>query len=143
VASQPLLLEAVVTVDPAAAEAVAKGRDTLTALGLDIELFGPGLLRCRAVPAAAPPHDPERLVREILAALGESCDESARRHRLAALTACHAAVHLGDRLGEPEQARLLERLTTTPGGMTCPHGRPTVVVMDDASVRRAFGRPAV
>lgn len=142
-ASQPLLFEAVVTVDPATAERVVEGGQLLGALGVELELFGPGMVRCRAVPAGAAPRDPERLVREVLQSLGEGGDEGARRHRLAALTACHAAVRLGDRLGAPEQARLLERLTATPGGLTCPHGRPTVVVMDDASVRRAFGRPAL
>jgi len=64
-----------------------------------------------------------------------------RRHRVAALTACHAAVKLGDRLGTPEQEQLLRELTTTRGGITCPHGRPTVVLLDDATLRHAFGRP--
>ncbi len=143
VVSQPLLLETVVSVGPAGLERAIASRDLLNAMGLEIEAFGPGLVRCRAVPAAAAPRDPERLIREILDALGEGGDERARGHRLAALTACHAAIRLGDRLSSPEQGRLLERLTVTPGGLTCPHGRPTVVVLDDASMRRAFGRPAV
>jgi DNA mismatch repair protein MutL len=51
-------------------------------------------------------------------------------------------VRLGDALPAAQQQRLLEQLVTTPGALTCPHGRPTVLVLDDASLRRAFRRPA-
>ncbi len=141
--SQPLLFEATVSVEPAAAERVTGSTELLREVGFDLEPFGPGLVRCRAVPAAAGPRDPQRLVRELLDALAEPEDAAARRHRLAALTACHAAVRLGDRLGAREQARLLEQLVGTPGGLTCPHGRPTLLLLDDRWLRRAFGRPAV
>jgi DNA mismatch repair protein MutL len=141
--SQPLLLEAAVRVDAAAAGLLEESTGILAGLGFELEAFGPGLALCRAVPAAAAGRDPERLVREVLEGLLPGDDPPARRRRLAALTACHAAVRLGDRLDLREQARLLERLVTTPGGLTCPHGRPTVIVLDDATLRRAFGRPAL
>ena len=140
-AAQMLLVETVVQVDPAALERMVENLDTLAGLGFHLEPFGPGMVRCRAVPAAAQSANPERLVRDLLDELQGSGDTAARRRRLAALTACHAAVRLGDRLDPREQARLLERLAVTPGGLTCPHGRPTVIVLDDRSLRRAFGRP--
>jgi len=142
-ASQLLLVDAVIDVEPAALEGLGESLDTLHGLGFQLEPFGPGLVRCRAVPAAAGPADPARLVRDLLDSLPGSGDGATRRHRLAALIACHAAVRLGDRLDPREQSRLLERLVVTPGGLTCPHGRPTVIVLDDRSLRRAFGRPAV
>jgi len=61
---------------------------------------------------------------------------------LAALVACHAAVRFGDRLDLVPQQRLLDQLVATPGGTTCPHGRPSVLILDDAMLRRAFRRPA-
>jgi DNA mismatch repair protein MutL len=134
-ASQLLLLDAVVDVG---VEDVAENVD-LRRLGFDIEPFGPGLVRVRAVPAAAAAVDVARLIRDAVAALGEPGDD--RLHRLAALTACHAAVRLGDRLDAAEQSRLLGRLPHLPGGMTCPHGRPTVHLLDDTALRRAFRRP--
>jgi DNA mismatch repair protein MutL len=141
-ASQLLLVDAVVSVDAAALERLSECLDTLTGMGFQVEPFGPGLVRCRAVPAAAGSADPERLVRDLLDSLQGAGDATIRRRRLAALTACHAAVRLGDRLDPREQGRLLERLVVTPGGLTCPHGRPTAIVLDDRSLRRAFGRPA-
>jgi len=140
--SQLLLVDSVVNVEPAAMERLSESFDTLTGLGFQLETFGPGLIRCSAVPAATASLDPGRLVRDLLDSLAAGGDARARRRRLAALTACHAAVRLGDRLDPREQLRLLERLVVTPGGLTCPHGRPTVIVLDDRSLRRAFGRPA-
>jgi DNA mismatch repair protein MutL len=141
--SQLLLVDSVVSVEPAAVERLSETFDTLAGLGFQLEPFGPGLIRCSAVPAAAASLDPERLVRDLLDSLPAGGDAPARRRRLAALTACHAAVRLGDRLDPREQLRLLERLVVTPGGLTCPHGRPTVIVLDDHSLRRAFGRPTL
>ncbi len=141
--NQPLLIEATVSVDADAIDRLLEDSELLAAMGFELEAFGPGLVRCRGVPAAASSRDPERLVREVLDSLGEGGDASSRRRRLAALTACHAAVRLGDPLDGREQAQLLDRLVATPGGLTCPHGRPTVIVLADASLRRAFGRPAV
>jgi len=142
-ASQLLLVDAVVSVDSTAVERLGERLDTLIALGFQLEPFGPGLVRCRGVPAAAGSVNAERLVREVLDGLEDGGDSAGRRRRLAALTACHAAVRLGDRIDPREQARLLERLVATPGGLTCPHGRPTVIVLDERSLRLAFGRPAI
>jgi DNA mismatch repair ATPase MutL len=50
-------------------------------------------------------------------------------------------VRLGDRLDAVAQQRLLDDLAETPGGMTCPHGRPTVLVLSDSDLLRAFKRP--
>ena len=140
-ASQMLLIDAVVSVEPAQAERALESAELLRSMGFQLEHFGPGLVRCHAVPAAASRGDPSRLVSEVLGALDDGGDRAGRRRRIAAVTACHAAVRLGERIDSREQARLLERLVATPGGMTCPHGRPTVIVLDDRSLRRAFGRP--
>lgn len=140
-ASQMLLIDSVISVEPAQAERVVTSADLLRSMGFQVEPFGPGLVRCHAVPAAASRGDPGRLVAEVLDSLDDGGDVAGRRRRIAAVTACHAAVRLGERIDMREQARLLEQLVLTPGGMTCPHGRPTVIVLDDRSLRRAFGRP--
>ncbi len=139
---QLLLIPAVVECDAAQMEALEANAAWLEPCGFMIEPFGPGVVRCNAVPAASADADVGRLVTEILDALGprgEASDE--RRHRVAALIACHSAVRFGDRIDSAQQQALLGRLALTTGGMTCPHGRPTVLVLDDAMLRRAFRRP--
>ena len=140
--AQLLLLPAVVECDPGQVARWQAHADFVARCGFTLEPFGPNLLRCTAVPAAARGGDTARLVLELLDALdlGDR-PASERQHRVAALVACHAAVRLGDPLDPAEQQRLLDRLVEAPGGTTCPHGRPTVLVLDDNALRRAFRRP--
>jgi DNA mismatch repair protein MutL len=140
--SQMLLMPVIVECGPDRASRVADEHDFFSRCGFSIEQFGPGAVRCTAVPLTAANADPEVLVAELIERLDErDAGTEERRHRLAALVACHAAVRFGDRLDIVAQQRLLDRLAETPGGTTCPHGRPSVLVLDDAMLRRAFRRP--
>jgi DNA mismatch repair protein MutL len=140
--SQLLLIPVVVECGPAKAARVADEHDFFSRCGFSIEQFGPGTIRCSAVPISAASADPEVLVSELIEYLDErDAGAEERRHRLSALVACHAAVRFGDRLDLVAQQRLLDQLVATPGGTTCPHGRPSVILLDDATLRRAFRRP--
>ncbi len=141
--SQLLLMPVVVECGPGRASRVADEHDFFSRCGFSIEPFGPGSVRCTAVPLTAAKADPEGLVTELIERLDErDAGVEERRHRLAALVACHAAVRFGDRLDVVAQQRLLDQLVATPGGTTCPHGRPSVLLLDDAVLRRAFRRPS-
>ena len=140
--TQLLLIPALVHCDPARMERVERHRAFIESCGFTLDVFGPDTVRCSAVPATGGGADAERLVSDVIDALGDDgVAVDVRRARVAALVACHSAVRFGDHLDGEAQQRLLDRLVATPGGMTCPHGRPTVVVLDDASLRRAFRRP--
>jgi len=143
VRSQLLLLPVLIDCDAADAVRVEEHAGTLERMGFGLEPFGPLTLRCTAVPAVTgADRDPAGLVRDLIAGLRDEGSSTAEReHRLAALVACHSAVRFGDVLAPAEQQRLLERLAVTPGGLTCPHGRPTVILLEDAALRRAFARP--
>ena len=141
--SQLLLIPVVVECPPHRASQVADEHDFFSRCGFSIEQFGAGAVRCTAVPMTAASANPEALVGAIIDRVDETdAGTDERRHRLAALVACHAAVHFGDRLDIAAQQRLLDQLVATPGGTTCPHGRPSLLVLDDAMLRRAFRRPA-
>jgi len=85
--------------------------------------------------------DPGRLVGDLLDSLGAGGPVTDQRHRAAALIACHGAVRFGDELSPDAQQRLLDALVATPGGLTCPHGRPALALFDDDMLRRIFRRP--
>ena len=141
--SQLLLMPVVVECGPDRASRVADEHDFFSRCGFTIEQFGPGAVRCTAVPLTAAGADPELLVADLIERLDDhDAGTEDRRHRLAALVACHAAVRFGDRLDVVAQQRLLDQLVATPGGTTCPHGRPSVLILDDTTLRRAFRRPA-
>lgn len=140
--AQLLLMPVVIECTPDKAACVADEHDFFLRAGFAIDQFGPTAVRCTAVPIAAAGADPERLVAELIDRLDQpDAGTEERRHRLAALVACHSAVRFGDRLDVAAQQHLLDQLVATPGGTTCPHGRPSVLVLDDPVLRRAFRRP--
>ena len=141
-AGQLLLLPALVECDARRIEVFAMHGSLVASCGFSVETFGPTTLRCTAVPAGVAGADPARLVGELLDSLGAGGPVTEQRHRAAALIACHAAVRFGDELAADAQQHLLDRLVETPGGLTCPHGRPAVALFDDAMLRRLFRRPS-
>ena len=137
--SQQLLMPAAVDVDPALMAAAQDHRAALAALGLELEEFGPRSLRITAVPAEMPASRATQAVQETLAALSESRSDGAVEKAAAAL-ACHSAVRFGDVLDIAEQRRLLADLEVTEDSITCPHGRPTRLLVEWQELTRHFRR---
>jgi len=138
-ASQPLLMPQAVDVEPSLIAAAADHRADLAALGLEYEEFGPRSLRITAVPVEMPAGRATAAVQETLAALSETRGDQAM-HKAAAALACHSAVRFGDVLDIAEQRRLLADLETAQESVTCPHGRPTRLVVEWQELTRHFRR---
>jgi DNA mismatch repair protein MutL len=138
-ASQPLLMPQAVDVEPSLIAAAADHRADLATLGLEYEEFGPRSLRITAVPVEMPAGRATAAVQETLAALSETRGDQAM-HKAAAALACHSAVRFGDVLDIAEQRRLLADLETAEESITCPHGRPTRLVVEWQELTRHFRR---
>jgi len=138
-ASQPLLMPQAVDVDPSLIAAAADHRADLATLGLEYEEFGPRSLRITAVPVEMPAGRATAAVQETLAALSESRGDQAM-HKAAAALACHSAVRFGDVLDPAEQRKLLSDLENAEESVTCPHGRPTRLVVEWQELTRHFRR---
>lgn len=122
-----------------AAEAALYGKE-LAALG-----FRTDCGRVTAVPAIrGKGHlSPVEMLRSALRGIESESDPAKRDRevwwRMARL-ACRDAVKLGRRF-EPEEAReLLRKLEQCETPYTCPHGRPTVFIIDNKKVREWFER---
>ena len=137
--SQPLLIPQAVDVEPALIAAAADHRADLANLGLEYEEFGPRSLRITAVPVEMPAGRATAAVQETLGALAESRGDGALEKAAAAL-ACHSAVRFGDVLDVAEQRRLLADLESTEDSVTCPHGRPTRLLVEWQELTRHFRR---
>jgi len=123
----------------------AEWRELFESGDSDLVASHPGLARlierlrpaenCRPPPAETPPERIETAFLEVLEGLrNHSLDEA-----LASL-ACHSAVRFGDPLEPSEQRRLIEELESTTPDATCPHGRPTRLVLDWQDLKRHFRR---
>jgi len=137
--SQQLLIPQAVDLEPALMAAAADHREELAAMGLEYEEFGPRSLRITAVPAEMPAGRATAAIQETLSALAEHRGDGAVEKAAAAL-ACHSAVRFGDVLDAAEQRNLLADLEGTAESITCPHGRPTRLLVEWQELTRHFRR---
>jgi DNA mismatch repair protein MutL len=137
--SQPLLIPQAVDVDPSLIAAAADHRAELANLGLEYEEFGPRSLRITAVPLEMPSSRATAAIQETLAALAEHRGDGAIEKAAVAL-ACHSAVRFGDVLDIAEQRGLLADLESAEESITCPHGRPTRLLVEWQELTRHFRR---
>lgn len=137
--TQPLLMPAAIDVEPALMAAAADHATELAALGLELEEFGPRSLRITSIPAEMPVSRATKAVLETLAALAENRSDDAIV-KAAAELACHSAVRFGDVLDVAEQRRLLTDLEQAEESITCPHGRPTRLLVEWQELTRHFRR---
>ncbi|MEW6746135.1 MAG: DNA mismatch repair endonuclease MutL [Planctomycetota bacterium] len=142
VLSQRLLTPCIVEVPRRQVVALEEAGEMLARLGVDLRPFGEAAVALSAVPALLDRHDPERLVAELLdVASGEDSADASRLLEKALLTlACHRSVRGGERLSEPMIRRLLREADADVLSQTCPHGRPTRVVLPLAEIERLFKR---
>jgi DNA mismatch repair protein MutL len=124
---------------PAAVAAVEAHADELAALGFDCTPFGGGTVRVRAVPAPLGRVADPGTLRDALAALRDG-DADDRRDAVLAELACHPSLKAGDDLADADAAALIDRLGACERPFACPHGRPTVLAVDEAHLARGFER---
>jgi len=129
-----------VSLSPAEAAVVDEAGDLLAAVGFDVGSFGGGTYRLRAVPAPlGRPADVDALRAAIDALTAGEAPEDARDDLLTDL-ACHPSLKAGDELSTDEAERLLARLGACDQPFACPHGRPTVLAVDEATFAEGFER---
>jgi DNA mismatch repair protein MutL len=141
---QTLLTPLVLSLPPVLRPVLEAHAESLTELGYDVEAFGGGSLRVRAVPALLGSRDPglalERILRDLLEREASDWQVTGSRERLAATLACHSAVRAGQSLPRESQAAIVRDLRATRHATLCPHGRPTIVRIPRDDVSRWFGR---
>lgn len=147
VVSQELLMPLVLGLSTAEAAAAAEFGDRLKTLGFGFAPFDgedPKERRdverwiLRAIPALLPLPEAETTLRELLSraeAVGvvvrQPDDDPLRR-----TIACHAAVRAGDVLSPPQMQQIIDRLRETRHPLTCPHGRPTGIMISMKELAR-------
>ncbi|MHB1500441.1 MAG: DNA mismatch repair MutL family protein, partial [Candidatus Dormibacteria bacterium] len=140
-ASQGLLDPVLIETETGALDQATDAGMDLLSMGFHLEQFGETTVRCSAAPVELPVGAIAQAVLELLeiAAHGGP-GEADRWHRVAASLACHSAIRFGDRVGEVEASTLLKDLAATEGGITCPHGRPAVLLLSESQLLTAFQR---
>jgi len=134
-----------ITVDLTDAEmaAVETHREALVRLGIEVEPLGPRSVGIHSFPTLLERADPEGTLRDFLAwAVACEAPPGPRQvlEKLAHVAACRGAVKAGDPLGPAEIEALLAHREASDMAATCPHGRPTALVLSRTDLEKQFGR---
>jgi DNA mismatch repair protein MutL len=141
--SQGLLEPILIDLPPSGLEALAAHAGDLERLGFEVEDFGGGQARVVAMPAILDRGAVVSTVQALAADLegldrGSAAEDALRR--IAALTACHAAVKANDRLTHEKMRHILDELRRTAHSTVCPHGRPVMLRLTRRQIEKNFER---
>jgi DNA mismatch repair protein MutL len=140
---QRLLMPLLVDLLPAQMVSFASIARELDLNGFEAEPFGPRTLAIKAAPVGLEGRELERMLEEVLAVPEKEQQQEnaeARRRRIAASIACHAAIKINMPLEPTKIAWLLAELAKTEHPMSCPHGRPIALRYSHKDIQRAFQR---
>jgi len=117
--------------------------EELRANGFEAELMGGRSVAIQAAPAGISAGDAEKLLFEILDGIARenaAISIETLQAKIAASTACHAAIKVNTPLDATKMEWLLAELSKTEYPMSCPHGRPVVLRYSVREIARAFKR---
>jgi DNA mismatch repair protein MutL len=141
--SQRLLEPRLVSLSSGARQTLVARAADLERLGFEIEEFGGDTLRLSAYPAVLRAEDCETTLRTLAEDLegldrGSPVEEAIKR--IAATTACHAAVKANYPLTTEKMTHILDELRRTAYSTICPHGRPVMLRLTRREVEKNFQR---
>ncbi len=144
VTGQRLLYPVTVEFPPVQAHFLRNQMGELEKVGLGISSLGGNSFLVDALPPRIRTLAVEEFVRGVVADL-EVGGAGVRKDRklseeVIAKTVCRHAIKANDRLNEAEAVRLLADLLACELPYTCPHGRPTMILISKAELEKKFGR---
>jgi DNA mismatch repair protein MutL len=143
VESQRMLMPIILELSPRQLVIYERIAEELTANGFEVAPMGPRSVAIQAVPAGVLGSDAEKLLTEILDGIereNAAISTETLQAKIAASTACHAAIKVNMPLDQTKMEWLLAALAKTDCPMSCPHGRPVVLRYSVQEIERAFHR---
>jgi DNA mismatch repair protein MutL len=141
--SQRLLVPLLLELPPAAHQALVGRASELERFGFEIGAFGENAVNVTAVPALLRMEDSAKALKALAADL-DGLDRGAQvqeaLQRIAATTACHAAVKANDPLTYEKMTHILDELRATAYSTVCPHGRPVMLRLTRREIEKNFER---
>jgi len=141
--SQRLLVPLLVDVPSGSHQALLQRAGELGRLGFDVEAFGDTTIRVSAVPAILRAEESITALKalaEDLEGLDQGAHVQLALQRIAATTACHAAVKANYPLTYEKMVHILDELRATSYSTICPHGRPVMLRITRREIEKNFER---
>ena len=143
-ASQRLLVPVSLELPPTQTAFLKTIQSTLETAGLVIQDFGKNTFVVESVPPFFPHDKITSLTQDILDDLQTQGGETkTKRHfseEIIIRTVCRKAIKANDKIRTEEIDRLIEDLLACDLPYTCPHGRPTLILLNHNELEKKFGR---
>jgi DNA mismatch repair protein MutL len=143
VSGQRLLAPIIIDLAPRQKIILDQIAEELSANGFEVTAMGQQSVAIQAAPAGVASGDAEQLLSEILAGIErehQAISIDSVQAKIAASTACHAAIKVNMPLDQTKMEWLLSQLSKTETPMSCPHGRPVMLRYSIHEIERAFKR---
>jgi len=141
--SQRLLVPLVIEMSADEHESLVARGAALEQFGFEFESFGGSAINVTAVPALIDAGDSAKALLALAHDL-EGLDAGAHLQdaiqRIAATTACHAAVKANYPLSHEKMTHILDELRATAYSTVCPHGRPVMLRLTRREIEKNFDR---
>ena len=140
--TQPLLLP--ITIE-STISAVSQADDLnalLEQLGIHLEVFGDHTFVCRQLPLWMKDVEEEAFLCDMIDIWEKDKEislDKLRKHAIATM-ACHSSIRFNRSLTLDEMKRVIEDLAHCEQPFHCPHGRPTMICMEDKALIHEFER---
>ncbi len=140
VVSQVLLEPLILELTPQQEATIRERLEVLVELGFQMEPFGGRLWLVRVVPAMLKDQDLRQIILEIIDEAKDSSSLGAWEEEMVKSLACHGARKAGQTLPMEEMRELIRQMEETAFPFTCPHGRPTIILMSTEDLGKEFGQ---
>jgi DNA mismatch repair protein MutL len=140
---QELLSPISLELTPKQKKFVSDQGELLDNLGFSIEHFGQNTFQVRAVPSVLGDSADRSAIYDIideLVGMGKTNKEREIREKAMAIVACHSAIRGGDELSPSQMKSLIRSLYITKNSTSCPHGRPSILIMSKSDLETKFKR---
>ncbi len=141
--SLPFLFPQSVRLSSTEVQNVEERIDELMHLGFDLDIQGPMSIKVSAIPALLEGEDPAQLLQE----LSESSHQfewplvrSDRIDETLMTLSCHTSLRANHSLGNEDLTRIVRALLSTEYPYSCPHGRPTTLLLSRHLLEKWFQR---
>lgn len=138
---QQLMLPIVIELSPTEAQLLNANLTVFYRLGFEIEQFGENTIAIRSIPIIMGEPCTGEFFSDILASIGNNGKQAENpKEKIIISMSCKNAIKAGQLLSQDEIRELLVKLANTKSPYTCPHGRPTTVIMDQYELEKKFKR---
>jgi len=146
---QQLLGPVSISLKPSEFDLIEEIREILKSYGFEMDVFGKNEIVIRSIPSIMGVTIEYKSARDIIDIFKENVAEIKEKLEIEDLNfvkdivsifACKRSIKAGDKITKEQAEELLKDLLALKEPFTCPHGRPTIIILNDDYIEELFQR---